>query len=183
MRPVYEAVAALTDAFCLERLSEEYRDLARAMIAALRRKRPSPLTSGQPRSCASGVVHVLGQLHFPFDRTTKPYMTMADVAAGFGVGESMASAISDALRLRHMDPAWVLRDLVEQNPIIWLIEVNGLQIAVDRSRRPRRRWSTERPSPRSAKSLTPSRRASTPASSGPRSSASRSVMRSDIGEG
>jgi hypothetical protein len=50
MRATYEAVVALTDAFCRDHLNDEYRDLARAMAAALCRKRPSPLASGQPRT-------------------------------------------------------------------------------------------------------------------------------------
>ena len=33
MRAMYDAVAALTDAFCRDHLNEEYRDLARAMTA------------------------------------------------------------------------------------------------------------------------------------------------------
>ena len=57
-------------------------------------------------------------------------MTMAEVAAGFGVGQSTASAkarvISDALRLSPMDPTWMLRDLAERNPLLWLVEVNGI---------------------------------------------------------
>ena len=50
MQATYDAVVALTDAFCRDHLNEEYRDLARAMAAALCRKRPSPLASGQPRT-------------------------------------------------------------------------------------------------------------------------------------
>ena len=49
MQATYDAITALTDAFCRDHLNEEYRDLARAMTAALCRKRPSPLASGQPQ--------------------------------------------------------------------------------------------------------------------------------------
>jgi hypothetical protein len=45
MQAKYDAVVALTDAFCRDHLNEEYCDLARAMTAALCRKRPSPLAS------------------------------------------------------------------------------------------------------------------------------------------
>jgi hypothetical protein len=34
MQTTYNAVVALTDAFCRDRLNDEYRDLARAMTAA-----------------------------------------------------------------------------------------------------------------------------------------------------
>ncbi len=45
MQATYDAVVALTDAFCRDHLNDEYRDLARAMTATLCRKRPSPLAS------------------------------------------------------------------------------------------------------------------------------------------
>jgi hypothetical protein len=50
MQATYETVVVLTDAFCHDHLTDEYRGLARAMIAALARRRPSPLVSGQPRT-------------------------------------------------------------------------------------------------------------------------------------
>jgi Domain of unknown function (DUF6398) len=53
---VYDAVVALTDTFCRDHLNDEYRDLAQAMTAALCRKRPKPLASGQPRTWACGVI-------------------------------------------------------------------------------------------------------------------------------
>jgi hypothetical protein len=56
MQATYDAVVALTDAFCHDHLNDEYRDLARAMTAVLCRKRPSPLVSG---SYAPGLRHHL----------------------------------------------------------------------------------------------------------------------------
>lgn len=132
MQANYDAVIALTDAFCDEHLTGEYRDLARAMTAAFARKRPSPLASGQPRTWACGVIHLLGQLNFLSDKTRQPHMTMAEVCGGFGVGQSTASAkarvISNALHATRMDPTWMLKDIVDQNPLIWLAEVNGLLV-------------------------------------------------------
>jgi hypothetical protein len=132
MQPTYDAVVALTDAFCRDHLNEEYRDLARAMAVALCRKRPSPLASGQPRTWACGIIYVLGQLNFLSDRASKPHMTMAEVCAAFGVGQSTASAkakvISDALRTNRMDPTWMLQSFVDRNPLVWMAEVNGMLV-------------------------------------------------------
>ena len=112
MLATYEAITTLTDTFCRDKLNDEYRDLARAMTAALCRKRPSPLASGQPRTWACGIVYVLGQLNFLSDKASQPYATMAEVCAGFGVGQSTASAkarvISDTLHTHRLDPAWML---------------------------------------------------------------------------
>ncbi len=132
MQAIYDAVVTLTDAFCRDHLTDEYRDLARAMTASLCRKRPSPLASGQPRTWACGIIHLLGQLNFLSDKATQPYMTMAEVCTAFGVGQSTASAkarvISDALHTNRMDPTWMLKSIVDQNPLVWMAEVNGLLV-------------------------------------------------------
>jgi hypothetical protein len=132
MRATYDAVVVLTDPFCRDHLNDEYRDLARALTAALCRKRPSALTSGQLRVWACDIIYVLGQLNFLSDKASQPYMTMAEVCSAFGVGQSTASAkarvISLALHTSRMDPAWMLRSLVDQIPLVWLAEVNGLLV-------------------------------------------------------
>jgi Domain of unknown function (DUF6398) len=91
MQATYEAITSLTDAFCREHLNEDYRVLAQRMTAALCRKRPSPLASGQPRTWACGIVYVLGQINFLTDPSTQPFMTTADLCARFGVGQCTAS--------------------------------------------------------------------------------------------
>src|SRR5580692_9687874 len=113
-------------------LNSEYRDLARVMTGALCRKRPSPLTSGQPRTWASGIVYVLGRINFLGDRSFSPYMTTADLCAAFGVGESTVHAkarvIEKTLRTGAFDPKWALPCLVDSNPLVWMAEVNGLLV-------------------------------------------------------
>jgi hypothetical protein len=130
MQSTYDNVVALTDVFCHDHLNQEYRDLARAMTAALCRKRPSPLASGQPRSWACGIVYALGQLNFLADKGTQPYMAMSDVCAAFKLSTSAAGAkarlITDALHTYRMDPTWMLAALVDQNPLVWMVEINGI---------------------------------------------------------
>ena len=106
MQRTYDAVVALTDAFCRDHLNDEYRDLARAMTAALCRKRPSPLASGQPRTWACSIIYVLGQLNFLSDKASQPHMTMAEVCAAFGVGQSTASAKARAISTRCTQVGW-----------------------------------------------------------------------------
>ena len=129
---VYDAVVALTDVFCRDHLNNEYRDRAQAMTAALCRKHPSPLASGQPRTWACGVIYALGQLNFLADKANQPYMAMADVCAAFSVGQCMAYAkarvITDALHTNRMDPTWMLPSLVDRNPLVWMAQVNGLLV-------------------------------------------------------
>ena len=132
MQATYEAITSLTDAFCREHLNEDYRVLAQRMTAALCRKRPSPLASGQPRTWACGIVYVLGQINFLTDPSTQPFMTTADLCARFGVGQSTASAkarvISQALDTNRLNPEWSLPSLLDQNPLVWMAEVNGVLV-------------------------------------------------------
>ena len=124
--------SSLTDAFCREHLNEDYRVLAQRMTAALCRKRPSPLASGQPRTWACGIIYVLGQINFLTDPSTQPFMTTADLCARFGVGQSTASAkarvISQALDTSRLNPEWSLPSLLDQNPLVWMAEVNGVLV-------------------------------------------------------
>jgi Domain of unknown function (DUF6398) len=139
IKAAYDAIVALTDAFCRDHLNEDYRGLARAMTAALCRKRPSPLASGRPRTWACGIVYVLGQLNFLSDESSQPHMAMADLCAAFGVGQSTAAAkakvIRDALRTSRMDPTGMLGSFVDRNPLVWMAEGNGA--LVDRRDMPR----------------------------------------------
>ncbi len=132
MQATYEAITTLTDAFCRERLNNDYRVLAQRMTAALCRKRPSPLASGQPRTWACGIVYVLGQINFLTDPSAKPFMTTADLCAGFGVGQSTASAkarvISQTLDTSRLNPEWLLPSLLNRNPLVWMAEVNGFLV-------------------------------------------------------
>ena len=132
MVPIYEKVIGLTDDVCKRQLNSEYRDLARAMAAALCRKRPSPLASGQPRTWACGIVYVLGRINFLGDPSFPPHMTTAQLCAAFRVGESTVHAkarvIENALGIGSFDPRWTLPSLAERNPLVWMAEVNGLLI-------------------------------------------------------
>jgi Domain of unknown function (DUF6398) len=132
MLPVYEKIVGLTDDICDRHLDAEYRDLARAMTGALCRKRPSPLTSGQPRTWACGIVYVLGRINFLGDRSFPPHMTTADLCAAFEVGESTVHAkarvIEETLVTRPLDPQWTLPSLAGRNPLVWMAEVNGLLV-------------------------------------------------------
>ena len=59
-------------------------------------------------------------------------MTTAELCSAFEVGESTiyakARAIEKALGTQPFDPQWMLRSLVEKNPLVWMAEVNGLLI-------------------------------------------------------
>ena len=132
MLPSCEKIVALTDDVCDRYLNQEYRELARTMTAALCRKRPSPVASGQPRTWAAGIVYALGRVNFLSDKSSYPHMTTVDLCTAFGVSESTvhskARAIEEALAIGPLDLRWMLPSLAEQNPLTWMAEINGLLV-------------------------------------------------------
>jgi len=122
----------LTDVFCRNHLDEEYATLCRKLAGVLARKRPSPLTRGKPESWASGIVRVIGWVNFLGDPSQPHHMRMTDIDDGFGVSEATGAAkskaIRDMLKLTGFEAEWTLPGLMEQNPMIWMIEVNGLMV-------------------------------------------------------
>ena len=129
-RSAQDAIVGLTDAFCREHLDEEYRVLCRKLAGILARKRPSPLTRGKPESWASGIVRVVGWANFLGDPSQPHHMKMADIDERFGVseatGSAKATAIRKLLKIRPFDPEWTLPSRMDDNPLIWMMEVNGL---------------------------------------------------------
>ena len=127
-------MTGITDEFCREHLNEEYAELSRMMAAALCRKRPSPLESGRMRSWAAGIIYALGRVNFLSDNSREPYMTMSELCEKIGVSQSNASAKSREiwyrLDLMQLHPDWCLPSMLEENPLAWIVEVNGLPVDV-----------------------------------------------------
>jgi hypothetical protein len=127
---VFGALTGLTERFCDEHLDHEYAELARYAIAALCRKRPSPLTSGHPQTWACAVLYALGQVNFLSDRSTTPYMAMADLCSHFGIaastGGNKAKLVRRTLSMHQFDHNWTLPSRLGSSSIPWLIEVDGL---------------------------------------------------------
>ena len=129
MQPIFDEVVRLTDEACASDLNMEYATLARTMAAALCRKRPSPLEHGRLDTWACGIVYALGSLNFLFDKTQTPYLSAGDLAGLFGLSKSTAGAkaklIMDSLKIRESDWRWCLPSRLADNPLVWLIELDG----------------------------------------------------------
>lgn len=127
-----EEIAGLVDAFCRERLNGEYAELCRLLTEKLARKRPTPLVSGRPNSWACGIVRTIGWVNFLDDRSQKPHMKLTAIDKAFGVGESTGQGksmlIRKTLKIRLMDPEWSLLSRIDQNPMSWMIQVNGFLV-------------------------------------------------------
>jgi len=129
LQPALEEIVDLTDEFCRKHLNEEYRRLCTEMAIELA-ELEAPINKGRPASWASGIVHALGFVNFLHDSSQSPHMTSPEIAKGFGVSQgtmqSKSKIIRDELELMPFDPDWCLQALLEDNPLVWMLEINGL---------------------------------------------------------
>ncbi len=130
MRPIYDEITQLTDAFCRDHLDEEIAMLCHKVAGALARKRPSPLERGKRQVWACAILYALAQINFLFDRSETPHTTPGEIAAAFGVSQSTAGTkakqIRDLLNVTILDPEWSRPSKIDENPMAWMISVNGL---------------------------------------------------------
>ena len=130
MQDVFDEITRLTDTFCEKFLTDEYGCICRKLTAALCRKRPSPLLKGKTLTWTAGIVYSAGWINFLDDKNQSPYMSTKDLAKKFGVGLSTMQGkklqIQNALNLMPMDPDYTLSSRLAENPLVWMVEVNGL---------------------------------------------------------
>ncbi len=134
MQEKYNAIVELTDKFSDENLNEEYAQLIRYAVAALCRKRPSPLDKGKANSWACGATHAIGTVNFLFDKSQTPHIGAADIYKIFGVGHSTGQGkskiIRDYLDMYQSDPNWTLPSNLDNNPMAWMLSVNGMIVDI-----------------------------------------------------
>ncbi len=134
MRPIYDEIVELTDTFCKEHLTDEYAVLCRKMTVALCRKRHSPLESGRTKTWAAGIIYALGRTNFLFDKSQKPHMNASQLCELLDVSQNTASAkskiILDLLDIIPLDPRWSLPSQLDENPMAWMLMVNGMIVDI-----------------------------------------------------
>jgi hypothetical protein len=136
---VLRVIIEMIDQFCREHLNDEYAVLCRKLAEKLARKRPSPLLRGSPNTWASGIARTVGWVNFLHDKSQTPYMRLSDIDTCFGIGESTGAAklgaIRKMLKIHQLDPNWTLPSRLDDNPMVWMLEVNGLLMDVRRAPR------------------------------------------------
>ena len=129
MQEKFARIAAITDDFCGAYLNDEYAQLIRYAIAALCRRRPSPLDKGRDYTWACGITHALGMVNFLFDPSQDPHISAGNLYKAFGVssstGQAKSKQVRDILKMGQFDPDWGLSSNVSRNPLVWLLEVDG----------------------------------------------------------
>jgi hypothetical protein len=121
-------IIELTNAFCSKHLDEEYRELCEDLVWEAFEE-GLPFEKGRPAGWASGIVHAIGFVNFLHDPNHLPYMTSTQLAEGFGVSQqtmmTKSKIIRDTFDLIQLDPDWCLPSRLGDNPLVWMLEVDG----------------------------------------------------------
>ena len=71
-------------------------------------------------------------VNFLFDPAQTPYCKAAEIWAHFGVGASTGQAKSrdarSAMGMSQNSSEWTVASNLDKNPLVWLLEVNGLLV-------------------------------------------------------
>ncbi len=130
MQARFDEITQLTDAFSQEHLNNEYATICRQLTATLCRKRLSPLSQGKIATWACAIIHALGTVNFLFDASQSPHVSSSQIASAFGLSmntmQSKSKQIRDLLGMYQMEPKWTLPSRVDKNPLIWMVQVNGI---------------------------------------------------------
>ena len=134
MQARFDEITQITDTFSDAYLNNEYKDMCRQVTATLCRKRLSPLLQGKANTWACAIIHAVGTVNFLFDSSQKPYVPARELASHFGISRSTMQAkskqIRDLLNMYQFAPDWTIPSMVEENPLIWMVQVNGLIVDV-----------------------------------------------------
>lgn len=134
MQDIYDVIMPWIHDFCQEHLDTEYEAICLRLLEKLCRKRPSPLLRGRPKSWAAGIVYEIASLNFIFDKANPYHMAAEDIASAFDVAKSTASnkaaEIRELTNLSRLDPQWMIPSLVERNPMVWMLSVNGFLVDI-----------------------------------------------------
>jgi len=126
-----EEIVELTNAFCENHLNEEYFELCEELAWEVFEE-DLPLEKGRPAGWASGIVHAIGFVNFLHDPNNLPYMTSTQLAEGFGVSQqtmlTKSKIIRDKLGMMQFDPDWCLPSKLGDNPLIWMLDVDGFVV-------------------------------------------------------
>lgn len=129
----FNELVGLTNAFCDECLNDEYKDLCREMAVAVCQK-GSPVLKGKPLGWAAGIVYAIGRVNFLDDPSQTPHMKSIEIARGFGVSiatmQAKAKVIREGLDLIPFHPDWSLPSRLDDNPLVWILEVNGFPMDI-----------------------------------------------------
>lgn len=130
-----EVITDLIDAFCKEKLNDDYLKILKKAIGKLSRKRPSPLLRGRETIWAAGIIHAIGHINFLGDKSFEPYASINDICTYFDTKSSTvgskAAEIRKLLKLNRLTSGdYMIPSRRESNPIFNMVMVDGFMMPV-----------------------------------------------------
>jgi hypothetical protein len=81
---------------------------------------------------AGAVLYAIGQVNFLFDPTQHPHIKFDGLSRLIGVSKSAlatrARDIMNLLRIMPLEPEYCRRNLLAQNPLAWMVELDGIVV-------------------------------------------------------
>lgn len=129
MQTIYDEIVKETDEFCQKYLDQEYAQLSREAVAALCRKRPSPLLNGGLNIWAGGLIHAICTINFGFDKDNPPSTDLSTICEFFncakGTTTGKGKKVRELLKMKQSGFEWKLKRLLEESSMFWRVMVNG----------------------------------------------------------
>ena len=92
------------------------------------------LAARQSECLGKCIVRAIGGVNFLHDKSQTPYMRSTDIDHYLGTspssGAAKLAAIRKMFKLYQLDPNWTLPSRLEDNPLVWMLNVNGLMMDV-----------------------------------------------------
>jgi hypothetical protein len=130
-RERYDELMTIISQFCDAHLNDEYKNVCQRITEDLCEE-GSPILKGKASSWAGGIIWTAGRVNFLSDSDHEPTMKQSDFAKLIGVSPATISAKSreiwDGLDLMQMDPDYTITSMLNENPLVWMIEVDGFII-------------------------------------------------------
>ena len=74
-------------------------------------------------------MRAIGGVNFLHDKSQTPYMRSTDIDHYLGTspssGAAKLAAIRKVFKMHQLDPNWSLPSRLEDNPMVWMLQVNG----------------------------------------------------------
>jgi hypothetical protein len=132
-RQLFYQIVELIDTFCDAHLNEDYKEICEHMTGAV--CRTHLLQQGDsPADWAGGIVDAVGLVNHLHDPHRNPHMTSAELAEAFGISQrtmaEKSTIIREKLDLMPSDPDWCLPELLKDNPLVWMLDVDGSMLDI-----------------------------------------------------
>lgn len=132
-RERFAELVDLTDDFCRRLLNNEYQAVCRKMAVCLCQE-GSPVLKGKAASWSCGLMYAVARVNFLTDPHQTPHLKSEEIAAGFGVSQATMHnknrEIQRGLDLVPLDPDFTIPSRMDDNPLIWMLKVNGFVIDI-----------------------------------------------------